>query len=181
MIVSGFAFYLIKNEKVKLIRLILGGILLGLGIVSMHYTGMSAMENVHITYQPGLFFTSIAIAIFASEVALWLMISGSDLNIRFHQLLKIGSSLIMGLAICGMHYTGMAAAVFVNGINDDPLNVINNPQINPNILSFFIATTTLIIMSIALIASKAWMNTLQSKNYKLIIAERNSRTKKHSA
>ena len=111
VIASAFAFWLIKNRNVKLIPLIFGGVLLGLGIVSMHYTGMSAMLDVKIHYLPSLFFLSIVIAIVTSEVALWLMIK-SNTNTQYKMLFKIGSSLIMGLAICGMHYTGMAAAIF---------------------------------------------------------------------
>lgn len=55
VVASAFAFFLIIEDRVRPVRLILGGILLGLGIVSMHYTGMAAMMNVTIRYIPSLF------------------------------------------------------------------------------------------------------------------------------
>ena len=170
VVASAFAFYLIKNDQVKLTRLLSGGVLLGLGIVLMHYMGMSAMENVRIKYKPGLFILSIGIAIFASEAALWLMIKSSEINNKFHTWMKWGSALIMGLAVCGMHYTGMAAAVFFS-IQNPVQESIRETALNPDSLSIYIALTTIIIMAIALIASRFWMKVLQSKNQKLIETE----------
>lgn len=171
VIASAFSFFLIKNEKVKPIPLMLGGVLLGLGIVSMHYTGMSAMMNVQIRYIPSLFLLSIVIAIFASEVALWLMIKSSQTDNKYHNPLKLVSALIMGLAICGMHYTGMAAAVFGESTPSQTKN-ISQSSISPNALSLYIAGTTIVIISIALAASRLWMNALQTRNKKLIETEK---------
>ncbi len=170
VIASAFAFFLIKNDPVKPLPIMLGGILLGIGIVSMHYTGMSAMLNVHIHYLPGLFALSVAIAIVTSEVALWLMIKSSNKKNKYQRVLKVCSSFVMGFAICGMHYTGIAAAVFTPSTN--PHNqTIAGPSINPDSLSFYIAAATVIIMTIALAASRFWMHALQSRNQKLIETE----------
>lgn len=170
IIASAFAFYLIKDDRAKGLPMIIGGIFLGLGIVTMHYIGMSAMLNMSIRYYPGLFILSIIIAIVTSEVALWLMIKSTEITGRFHNIMKIGSSLVMGLAICGMHYTGMDAAVFI-----DTMPMMNNmhsePDLNPNSLSLYLAATTIMIIIIALIASRTWMNTLQAKNNKLLETE----------
>jgi NO-binding membrane sensor protein with MHYT domain len=89
-------------------RLVAAGIAMGLGVGGMHYMGMAAMLMPAATqYDTGIVAISIAIAIVASIAALWL---------AFHtrgwaQLL--GSALVMGVAVCGMHYTGMSAATFV--------------------------------------------------------------------
>jgi len=82
----------------------LGGVLTGLGVTLMHYTGMAAMiMPAKISYDPTLFAASIVIAIVAATVALWLAF-----NLRGN-LQRFGSAFVMGIAVCGMHYTGMYA------------------------------------------------------------------------
>jgi NO-binding membrane sensor protein with MHYT domain len=86
------------------LNLPLGGVLTGLGVALMHYTGMAAMiMPAKISYDPTLFWASIAIAIVAATVALWLAF-----NLRGN-LQRFGSAFVMGIAVCGMHYTGMYA------------------------------------------------------------------------
>jgi NO-binding membrane sensor protein with MHYT domain len=84
--------------------LLTGGLIIGLGVASMHYIGMSAMRmpgTMH--YSAGLVVLSVIIAIVTGTVALlaalWLDTVWS----------AIGACLIMGVAVSGMHYTGMAA------------------------------------------------------------------------
>jgi diguanylate cyclase len=83
------------------------------GIAAMHYVGMAAMKmEPPIRYDPVLFALSILIAVSASIAALWCAFS-----LRMEYLFsvfwkKAGSAVIMGTAIYGMHYTGMAAAEF---------------------------------------------------------------------
>ena len=82
----------------------LGGILTGLGVALMHYTGMAAMiMQARITYDTTLFAASLVIAVVAATVALWLAF-----NLRGN-LQRFGSAIVMGVAVCGMHYTGMYA------------------------------------------------------------------------
>src|SRR2546422_8470675 len=82
----------------------LGGILTGLGVALMHYTGMAAMiMPAKITYDTTLFVASLVIAVVAATVALWLAF-----NLRGN-LQRFGSAIVMGIAVCGMHYTGMYA------------------------------------------------------------------------
>jgi PAS domain S-box-containing protein len=171
VVASGFALFLIKDENIKKFSLVMGGILLGLGICSMHYTGMAAMQDVQIRYDPFLFALSVAIAIAASETALYLMIIGTVKTLRFRQQLKAASALIMGLAICGMHYTGMAAAVFIRKppLEQDEAGLFDT--LTPDLLSFSIAMITVIIMAIALGVSKYWVQTLKIKNKELMEAK----------
>ncbi|BAZ23122.1 methyl-accepting chemotaxis sensory transducer with phytochrome sensor [Kalymmatonema gypsitolerans NIES-4073] len=107
------ALFLASRQVLSKRRLLIGGVLMGIGIASMHYVGMLAMRMQAATrYQPVLFMLSIVIAISASIVALW---------VAFQLRLQIGkgsirpkilSAFVMGVAISGMHYTGMAAASF---------------------------------------------------------------------
>ena len=88
-------------------KLIVAGIFMGLGVTGMHYSGMAAMRMpADIHYDTTLVLASGAIAIVASIVALWLAF-----NLR-GWLQMLGSALVMGVAVCGMHYTGMLAASF---------------------------------------------------------------------
>src|SRR5262252_2461060 len=84
--------------------LLLGGLLTGLGVGAMHYSGMLAMRMpADVNYDPLLFTLSIVIAIVASTAALWA-------TLRLHGLATtLGAAAIMGVAVSGMHYTGMAA------------------------------------------------------------------------
>ncbi|HYL87600.1 MAG TPA: MHYT domain-containing protein [Burkholderiales bacterium] len=90
-----------------------GGILIGVAIAAMHYTGMAALRmDPPIRYASVLVAFSIAIAIAASVIALFaaFTLRMESLGSAFWK--KAGSAFIMGSAIYGMHYTGMAAAQF---------------------------------------------------------------------
>jgi NO-binding membrane sensor protein with MHYT domain len=85
-------------------RLLLAGSTTGIGVASMHYTGMAAMRMpARMSYSPALLALSVLIAIVAATAALWAAL-------RLHGVRStLGASLIMGVAVSGMHYTGMAA------------------------------------------------------------------------
>ncbi len=112
IVVSGFALLTVTQKSLSVRRLAAGGVLMGIGICSMHYTGMAAMEvQPGIQYDPLLFGASVAIAVAASTAALWISFTlRSDAKRRVYA--RLGSAVIMGSAIVGMHYTGMAAANF---------------------------------------------------------------------
>ncbi|MCY8756387.1 diguanylate cyclase [Bacillus haynesii] len=115
-IVAAFAgslisFYVVNGKKPTNVRLAAGSLAMGSAIASMHFIGMEAMENMTIVYHPVLYAASFAIAIFASFAALKLSVVFAKKTGSFRILfIKIGSALLMGGAISGMHYTGMAAA-----------------------------------------------------------------------
>ena len=112
IVVSGFALLTVTRTSLSTRNLVAGGVLMGLGISSMHYTGMAAMEvQPGIHYDATLFAASIAIAIAASTAALWISFTLRSHGTR-RVYARLGSAVIMGLAIVGMHYTGMAAANF---------------------------------------------------------------------
>lgn len=145
---AGFAMFLLRDEARSIWYLSAGGVILGLGIATMHYMGMAGMTGMNIRYLPGLFTVSIVIAIVASEAALWLALKSNKGSFTKQIRMKILSGLIMGAAICGMHYTGMAAAVFT------PLHMHPTIEhIDPFTLSLYITGITGIILTIALIVS----------------------------
>lgn len=109
---SGLALATVSRPALRWRRLLLGGLLMGLGISAMHFISVEGMRaHVEIRYNPGLVLLAILIAIVASLVALWMAFrlrEGTGATWR----LKSGAALVMGAAISGMHYTGMAAAAF---------------------------------------------------------------------
>jgi NO-binding membrane sensor protein with MHYT domain len=85
--------------------LVLGGTIIGIGVAGMHYMGMYAMrmpDNMH--WNVPLVILSVIIAVVAGTAALW-----AALRLHGGLAVTVGASLIMGVAVSGMHYTGMAA------------------------------------------------------------------------
>nr|WP_228738556.1 EAL domain-containing protein [Xanthomonas euvesicatoria] len=114
IVTSALALWLTSRADLPLTRLGLGAVLMGLGIALMHYMGMGALCMVKaISYDPLLFGLSIAIAIVASAAALWIAFRLRHDGHRYS--LRLIAASIMGVAIVGMHYTGMAAARFAPG------------------------------------------------------------------
>ncbi|NIJ78772.1 diguanylate cyclase (GGDEF)-like protein [Xanthomonas campestris] len=114
ILASAFALWLTSRADLPWPRLGLGAVLMGLGIALMHYMGMSALRmSPAITYDPLLFALSLAIAIGASAAALWIAFRLRHDGRCYG--LRLIAAVIMGLAIVGMHYTGMAAAQFAPG------------------------------------------------------------------
>jgi diguanylate cyclase len=113
MVVSGIALFIVRRPALTRSNITAGATLMGVGICSMHYTGMAAMRmSPPIQYYPPLFVASVIIAIVASLAALWIAFQLRKKYSALAILAKLSSALIMGLAITGMHYTGMAAARF---------------------------------------------------------------------
>jgi diguanylate cyclase (GGDEF)-like protein len=111
--ISGFALSIASPARITLTRRALGAVAMGLGICAMHYSGMSAIQILPmITYEPWLLIASGVIAIVASYVALWLFSLLRVVSSWRMQLVRLGAALVMGFAISGMHYTGMAASQF---------------------------------------------------------------------
>jgi methyl-accepting chemotaxis protein PixJ len=113
ILASGGALWLASRTVLSIQQLLLGGMLMGIGIAFMHYSGMAAMRmDASVHYDPLLFIVSVGIAIGASVVALWIAFKLRTQSGKPRKLPQILSALVMGLAISGMHYTGMAAAQF---------------------------------------------------------------------
>jgi len=104
VIVVGIGLLIVGFARQNWRNLILAGIFTGVGVASMHYTGMAAMRmSARMSYNPVLFALSVLIAIVAATAALW-----AALRLR-GTATTLGAALIMGVAVSGMHYTGMAA------------------------------------------------------------------------
>jgi NO-binding membrane sensor protein with MHYT domain len=101
----GFAALTLLHEPTE--ALFIAGVPMASGILSMHFLGMMVMSGeMRMHFDASLVVAAGLIALVASIGALWM----TTLTKRL--LSRIGAALVMGAAICGMHYTGMAAAHF---------------------------------------------------------------------
>lgn len=102
--VVAIGLFLVARRPDGIGRLLAGGTVTGLGVTAMHYSGMAAMVMPGVlVYDPALVAASMMIAIGASICALWLAF---NVQVAWQ---RVVSALVMGFAVCGMHYTGMAA------------------------------------------------------------------------
>jgi len=104
------------GQRQNTLGLALAGLFMGTAIVSMHYTGMAAFVGpFRQSYSMPIVALSALIAVAASIVALWTAFrSFNDLGLR------VVASLLLGGAVSGMHYTGMAALRLVAAGNSEP-------------------------------------------------------------
>src|SRR5712675_611782 len=146
MVVTGGGFYVISRQSGSPLRLVLSSIFMGLGIAAMHYTGMAAMRgHAELSYDLLFVALSLVIAIGASTVALWLAFRTTDLG------QKLVAAVVMGLAISGMHYTAMRAAIFT--AHDPVHEVLVNASLDQTSLALAVAGITFIILACASVAS----------------------------
>lgn len=97
----------------RLGRLLLGGVITGGGVSVMHYLGMVAMIfDGRIVWNPAIVFASVLVAIVAATAAFWIFFRLLSIFPEM-EVLRLVSAVIMGIAVCGMHYTGMTAATYV--------------------------------------------------------------------
>ncbi|PTB22003.1 hypothetical protein C9I57_05150 [Trinickia symbiotica] len=116
VLASFVALITVTRGTLSRTRLGAAGTLMGLGIAGMHYTGMAAMEmSPPIRYTFWILMASVAIAIAASIAALWIAFTLRTPEQQNLVSKRLGAAMIMGLAITGMHYTGMDAANFAAG------------------------------------------------------------------
>lgn len=128
-------------------RLCVGALVMGLGVAGMHYLGMEAMMMLpRIVYDAGWFALSLFIAVTASGAALWITAYLSRHG-SHRTTLKIAAAIVMGCAIVGMHYSGMAAARFPLG----SLCLAANAGVDTNWLSVLVTMVTIAVLAIALV------------------------------
>ncbi len=151
--VTFYAFRRIVQEGICGRILSQSGFLMGMGIILMHYLGMFALEFPgKIVWNPLLVLASVVIAVTAAIAALWIFLKlkpGESVRVKF---LKVTAAMIMGLAVCGMHYTGMAAADLV------PLDHIpfhGKFTMESNLMAYGTVGMIVFILALALITSSA--------------------------
>ncbi|MCG6169769.1 MHYT domain-containing protein [Leptospira sanjuanensis] len=138
-VASMIALAYVARPKIHWVELVFGGVLVGSGIGAMHYTGMAAMRtDVLLRYDPVFFSLSILVAVILAILSLWVRFGLSNLKLSRNVSTLIAGS-VMGLAISGMHYTGMFAARFI-GTPDTSFAAGSS---NPTFLALAVSITTI--------------------------------------
>jgi PAS domain S-box-containing protein len=158
------AFMIFNRATVTTWLLALASVFMGSAIAGMHYIGMAGMRmNSHVNYDPLLVGASIAVAIGVSFAALALtrnlIETGSESGAWIK---KTGACLLMGSAVAGMHYTGMAAAHFFPG--PAGWRLTDNVVLGTYQLGLAVAITSVTLLAIALAATQFERWTLATRS-----------------
>lgn len=104
IVMVGVGIFIVGHRGARGTALFTGGTITGLGVASMHYLGMAGMRlNGELRYNTLTVGASVVVAVVAAITALWA--AGQVRGFLW----SVGASLVMGLAVTGMHYMGMAA------------------------------------------------------------------------
>ncbi|MFK3733732.1 MHYT domain-containing protein [Streptomyces sp. NPDC088090] len=104
VVMVGVGIFIVGYRGATALTLVTGGTITGLGVATMHYLGMAGMRLPgRIEYDTLTVALSVVIAVVAATTALWAAVSVHGF------LASLGASLVMGVAVSGMHYTAMAA------------------------------------------------------------------------
>jgi NO-binding membrane sensor protein with MHYT domain len=146
---SAVALYVTSRHKMGWVNALAGSVIMGGGIVSLHYIGMAAMRLPAITrYSPLLVTFSILLAILFSLIAL-LMAFDLREETRWTVPRRLGSGIVMGVAVSAMHYTGMAAASFISASPPNLSLALSISSVGNNA----IAIVSLIVLAAAMVTS----------------------------
>jgi PAS domain S-box-containing protein len=144
--VTALAFHIANRHASTWSTLAISGLLMGGGIIIMHYTGMAAMRMpMDLSYDRLWVAVSVLIAIGAASVALWLAFKNTRLVER------LVASVFMGFAIAGMHYAAMQGARFTPHVGNGSAHV--HADVGQTQLALAISATTFLILFLALIAA----------------------------
>ncbi|MES2150850.1 MAG: MHYT domain-containing protein [Pseudomonadota bacterium] len=169
---SFVALSLIGRQRIGIGALLVGGVLVGAGIGAMHYAGMAGMRmNLALRYDPTMFALSIVVAVVLSTLALWVRFGLRSLRRELNESrLLLISAVVMGCAIAGMHYTGMAAARFIGRVDPGATGSSNGTFVALAITLITVAFTVFVLAANGLLRyrqlylelsrSEAWMRAL---------------------
>lgn len=153
VLVSAVALGYMAAARFAWRRLLVAGPLAGCGVAVMHYMGMYGMTFGGVfEWAPGLVALSLVIAVVAATAALWLAFHTRGIARR------AAASLVMGAAVCSMHYTGMAAVTLVcttPGVSVAGL-------LHPDDLGLFVALIAICLVT--MISTDTLLQRLQARN-----------------
>jgi PAS domain S-box-containing protein len=142
MVGSWFALRFMSHERLDWVRLQVSGLLMAVGIGTMHYTGMEAMIiDAHMRYRFSLFVLSIVVAHILASTALYVrfFVSRRSGNRPGFRLL---SAVVMGTAVAGMHYTAMAAVRFYPSPQQQAPDMLMPPGMMALIIAMVVVVST---------------------------------------
>ncbi|MBT2417633.1 hypothetical protein J7F01_14580 [Streptomyces sp. ISL-22] len=153
IVMVGIGIFIVGYKGARGAALFTGGTITGLGIASMHYLGMAGMRlNGRLEYNTFTVAVSVVIAMGAATAALWA--AGQVRGLMW----SVGASLVMGLAVSGMHYTGMAAlSVHLHGTDapsagDSPAALLAPMMVGP--LAFLLLAGVVVLFDPLIVMGK---------------------------
>jgi PAS domain S-box-containing protein len=151
IVASGIALIVVSRNTMGLGEWLMGGLLMGTGIVTMHYTGMAAMRvSARMRWDLWIVALSFLIAVVVSLIALALVFRLRALPEERFGWRRISAAIIMGIAIAGMHYTGMAAATFTASTPHPPMGIAVTAG---TLAGYAIALTTILVLGLTVVGS----------------------------
>jgi signal transduction histidine kinase len=151
---SLIALWLTQRPRLERAALLGGGLSIGAAISGLHYINMAAMRMPARTrYSAPLVIASIAIAIVFGLLGLVIGRRYREEDPRRPLIDKWIGAVILGLAIFGMHYTGMAAATFYSSAG--PTDWIGGPALAASDLPQAVLVVTFVILVAALASAAA--------------------------
>jgi NO-binding membrane sensor protein with MHYT domain len=143
ILITGCGLLLLHFGERNNLRILLSGSLTGIGIASMHYTGMAAISaNCIVTYRPFGVVLSVLIAIAASTLAMWLAYSNRSLA------RTATGAIVLGLSISAMHYVAMVHTSFAEAADfiAEPIQALN-----PQVLAISVSLSAFVICGLFLL------------------------------
>ncbi|SDK88774.1 MHYT domain-containing protein [Streptomyces indicus] len=164
IVMVGIGVFIVGYRGPTFMALFTGGTITGLGVASMHYLGMAAMRlRGTLQYDTLTVASSVVIAVVAATAALW-----AAAQVRGF-LWSLGASLVMGLAVSGMHYTGMAAlSVHLHGstgsvAGDSPAELLAPMMVGP--LAFLLLAGVVVMFDPLMIMGKEdWRDAARARS-----------------
>jgi signal transduction histidine kinase/CheY-like chemotaxis protein len=121
-----------------------GGAIVGAGVGGMHYVGMAAMRvAADFHWDAGYVAASLVVGGLLAAAAMHVLSRGIAWRYR------IGATLLLVLAICGLHFIAMAAVV----LQLNPLIEVPNAILNAPLLAVSAAAVTVLILTLGLSGS----------------------------
>jgi diguanylate cyclase (GGDEF)-like protein len=161
---SWLAMHTLSHPQLSFWQYLRAACWIGLGIATMHYVGMAAMQSIATAYyNPSLFALCVVIAIGASLAALLISSYLRDGTGMFHQLLKYTASLVLGAGIVSTHFTGMAALTLMLPVGSLPSLPADNNHLQ---LGLTVAVMSLLVIGSCISAALADKK-LQNKEHDL--------------
>ncbi len=147
---AAVALFVVSRPRMGWIRALIGSVIMGSGIATMHYTGMAAMRlPAMCSYDPALLVLSVVLAIVISLIALWLTFHLREER-EVSSWRRPASAIVMGVAIPVMHYTGMAAARFTpSAVISDTSHAVSTSTLG----IAGVSAVTLLVLGVAVLTS----------------------------
>lgn len=141
ILATGLGFFVVERAR-NARGYLLGGVIMGFGISTMHYVGMAAMRMpAEVSYSWGMVALSVLVGITASSVGLWLCFNSKNL------LQRAAGAPVMGVAVCGMHYVGMAAVTMTQ---TDEILPLSAQALTGDALAYLVFLFAVLMLSVQL-------------------------------